>query len=263
MKSYVAILKARFAALFQYRAAALAGMCTQVFWGFILIMIMQAFYSESQGPEPLTLTQTITYIWLVQAFLQFVPWNTDKELEAQVKTGNVAYELVRPLDLYWHWFARLLALRLAPTMVRCIPLFTLAILFFGMSAPVSKEAGFVFIASILLSALLSAAITTLLTISLFWTISGEGIQRLTPHLSVFLMGLIVPLPLFPDWMQPFLNIQPFRAILDIPIRLYTGVIADADAPYYLAFQLFWIAAFVWGGRHFMNKALRRIELQGG
>ena len=36
MIRYLAILKARFAALFQYRAAALAGMCTQMFWGFIL-----------------------------------------------------------------------------------------------------------------------------------------------------------------------------------------------------------------------------------
>ena len=35
-------------------------------------------------------------------------------------------------------------------------------------------------------------------------------------------GLIIPLPLFPDWLQPLLYWQPFRGLADVPYRIYGG-----------------------------------------
>ena len=99
--------------------------------------------------------------------------------------------------------------------------------------------------------------------TLFWTMSGEGIQRILPHLSLLLSGLIVPLPLFPEWMQPLLNVQPLRGIVDIPCRIYTGIIAMSDVPFYLGFQLAWSLVAIVIGRVLMGRALKRIEIQGG
>ena len=39
MRPYLAIVSARFRMLLQYRAAAIAGLWTQVFFGLVLIMI--------------------------------------------------------------------------------------------------------------------------------------------------------------------------------------------------------------------------------
>jgi ABC-2 type transport system permease protein len=263
MKAYLAILKCRFSALFQYRAAALAGLCTQTFWGLIKMMVLTAFFSGTSASQPMTLGQAITFIWLGQALLQLLPWNIDKEVEEQVKTGNVAYELVRPLDLYWLWFARSLAMRLVPTVMRCIPIFVLAGLFFGLEPPHSIASACAFICSLGFSAILSASITTFVIVSLMWTISGEGLQRLLPHIVVFFSGMIVPLPLFPTWMQPFLNIQPFRGIIDIPARIYTGMIPASDAFYYLGFQLIWCMVIIFMGRMLIKRGLKRLVIQGG
>lgn len=263
MKGYLAIFKGRLAALFQYRAAALAGLGTQIFWGIIKVMILTAFFAQSTSAQPISLSQAITFIWLGQALLQLLPWNIDKEIELQVKSGNVAYELIRPLDLYWLWFFRSCAMRVLPTLLRSIPLIILAGLFFDLSRPVSLPAGIAFGCSIVMSTLLSTAITTLVVVSIFWTLSGEGLLRLLPHTVMLLSGMVVPLPLFPNWMQPFLSIQPFRGIIDIPARLYTGVIPSDDAPYYLAFQLLWAVTFLVAGRWLMQKALRQIVIQGG
>lgn len=263
MKAYLAIFKSRLTVLFQYRLAALAGFGTQIFWGLIKVMILQAFYAHSVSPQPLSLAQAITFIWLGQALLQLLPWNIDKDIEAQVKTGNVAYELVRPLDLYWLWFFRSMAIRVIPALMRSLPLILLASLFFGLSAPVSGIAGFWFGISLIFSVFLSSAMTAAVLISLFWTISGEGIQRLLPHFTMLLSGMIVPLPLFPNWMQPFLSLQPFRGIIDIPLRLYTGVIPSHEALYYIGFQFSWFFLFVLLGRWLMHKAIRHIVIQGG
>lgn len=263
MRAYLAIFRARLGTLCQYRIAALAGLGTQVFWGIVKIMILQAFYMHSLSPQPISLEQVITFIWIGQALLQLLPWNFDKEIESQIKTGNVAYELIRPLDIYWLWFYRSMALRFIPTVMRSLPLVLIAAFFFGLTAPVSWQAGSLFSVSVLFSTLLSTAITTAVMITLFWTISGEGIQRLLPHITMLLSGLVVPLPLFPAWMQPFLSLQPLRGIIDIPCRLYTGVIPVSEALYYLGFQLVWLFIFVTGGKWLMHKALRQVIIQGG
>lgn len=263
MKAYAATFKGRLYALFQYRLAAIAGMSTQIFWGIVKMMIFQAFFAQATSPQPITLSQAFTFIWLGQTLLQLLPWSIDKEIEGQIKTGHVAYELVRPLDLYWFWFSKSMAFRLVPTLIRSIPLMLVALLVFEMPLPASAASGVLFFISLLFSLVLSSAMTTLIVISLFWTISGEGILRLLPHVSMILSGMIVPLPLFPEWMQPFLNIQPFRGIIDIPIRLYSGIIPIHGAPYYLAFQLVWFLIFVLLGKWLMNKALKHITIQGG
>ena len=263
MKSYWAILKIRMKVLFQYRMAAFAGIFTQLFWGIIQVMIFQAFYTSVSGREPISLTQAITFIWLGQALLGVLPWTIDKEIEGQIKSGHVAYELIRPLHLYRLWFVRAFAMRFIPTVLRSLPIFVIGGVFLGLAAPVSWAAGGAFFLSVILAFFLSASITTLVIISLFWTISGEGILRLLPHTTILLAGMAVPLPLFPSWMQPFLNIQPFRGIIDIPCRLYTGIIPAGEALYYLGFQLVWAIVFIAWGHKLMKKALRQFVVQGG
>ena len=264
MNGYLAILKIRMKVLLQYRLAAFAGISTQAFWGIIQVMILTAFYQEGKtGSEPITLSQAITFMWLGQALLQILPWNIDKEIEALVRSGNIAYELLRPLHLYTLWFMRSFAMRFIPTLLRVVPIFLLGGLFFGLKAPVSLEAFFLFMLALILSLFVASAITTLIIISLFWTLSGEGIQRLSPHVMLLFSGLIVPLPLFPSWMQPFLDVQPIRCIMDIPCRLYTGVIQASDAAYFLGFQCVWFLLFVLFGKWLLQKALKQFVVQGG
>jgi ABC-2 type transport system permease protein len=263
MKPYFALLKARAAVLFQYRSAALAGIGTQIFWGILTVMILEAFYLNAGASEPLTLEQAIIFIWIVQAFLLMMPWNLDKEIEAQIRSGNVSYELLRPINLYGYWYLRSLAMRFIPTLMRCLPVLFFAAIFYAFPLPVSWAAGIGFIASIALGLLLASAITTLIIISLFWTISGEGIQRLMPHFTVILSGALVPLPLFPEWMQPFLSVQPFRGVLDIPSRIYTGVIPEHEILFYLAFQGLWTLLIVLAGKRLIRRAMKHFVIQGG
>ena len=66
--------------LLQYRAAAIAGFGTQLFWGFIKVMVFVAFFEASSSPQPMTFAQVIVYVWLGQALLALLPWNVDQEI---------------------------------------------------------------------------------------------------------------------------------------------------------------------------------------
>ena len=263
IRPYIALTGARFRALLQYRAAALAGFGTQLFWGLIRVMIFEAFFRSTGASQPMTYSQTVTYLWLIQAMLLLIPWSIDGELRALIRSGGVAYELLRPADLYWFWYSRAFAGRIAPVILRCVPMFVVAGLFFGLQPPVSVAAAGAWFLATVGAVLLSCAITNLLAISLMWTVAGDGIVRLLAVLSTLLSGSIVPLPFFPDWSQPILAFLPFGGLIDTPFRLYTGHIPPDQVLIVVGHQAAWTAALVLLGRGLLSRGTRRLVIQGG
>jgi ABC-2 type transport system permease protein len=271
MNAWLALFSVRFRAQLQYRTAALAGAGTQLFWGFIRIMTLEAFYASGAEHSSLTLEQTITYLWLGQAFLALLPWNHDRELEAHVRSGNVVYEWLRPSDLYALWFARTLAMRAGGAALRSLPILVFAGLLLPFTPlagwalqPPSSAAAFVgFALAMALGIALSAALTTLVHVSLLWTISGQGMAGLVPSLVLVFSGMLVPLPLFPDALQPLLVLLPFPALADVPYRLYIGHLAPRAALPALGAAAFWTLALIAAGRALLARGQRRMIVQGG
>ena len=258
-----AVLRAQFRNLLQYRGAAVGGLITQTFFGLVYIMIYQAVYAGSNASVALTFKQVLTYTWLNQAFFAMQPWSPDAEIRQMIRTGTIAYELTRPCPLYELWFVRALALRSAPTVLRAIPMLAMAYLFFGLRLPSSPVVAACWVASMIAALALSSAITVVLNGSLFWTVSGEGVVLLMPALVLGLSGMNLPLPLYPDWLQPFLAWQPFRGLLDVPARIYAGSISPAHAAAQIASQWGWCLIFVLLGRFLVSRGLRRLSIQGG
>ena len=263
MKAYLAILSSRFLALLQYRAAAIAGVGTQLFFGLVRVMIFDGFYRSSSGPQPMNYDQVVTYIWLGQAMLALTLLAVDNDVAVMIRTGNVAYEMTRPVDLYAFWFARALSGRAAPLVMRAIPIFIIAGLFLGLQPPVSLRAGLMFTVSAFGGLLMASSLVALTTISLLWTISGEGLNRLALPLIFFFSGIGIPLPFFPDWSQPLVAALPFRGLIDTPFRIYLGHLSGQAATAAVLHQLAWIMALVIIGRVILARGLRKLVVQGG
>jgi ABC-2 type transport system permease protein len=244
MKPYLAIFKARFRTMLQYRAAAVAGLCTQIFFGLVMIMIYEAFYRSTDRPQPMTFPQVVSYVWLGQALLALLPWNADTEVKAMVRSGAVAYELCRPIDLYNLWFARAMAWRTAPTILRAMPMAILAMFVLPLIGldewrlhPPTLAGGMAFAGAMVCTLLLSCALTTLTNITLMWTVSADGTVVMLTALVTLFSGMVIPLPLFPDWAQPALMAMPFAGLVDLPYRVYVGNIAPGGIPAVILRQL--------------------------
>lgn len=269
---YLALVGARFRMLLQYRAAAIAGLWTQIVFGLVLLMIYQAFYrSSAPALQPMAFGQVASYVWLGQALLQMLPWNVDVEMRVLMRTGGVAFELCRPVDLYAWWFARAVAQRTAPVMLRAVPMVAFAALVlpalglgeWRLAPPASLAAGAGFGLALVCAVALACAISVLLYIAWLWTTVAEGmVMTLSTAVSMF-SGLLVPLPLLPDWAQPVLRWLPFAGIIDLPARIYSGHVATADLAGVLMRQVGWTAALIALGRHLLARGLRRVVVDGG
>lgn len=251
----------------QYRAAAWAGVCTQFFWGFMYILIYHAFYTSSSAEPPMPYDQLVSYMWLQQAFLAIIMlWWQDGELLANIKNGNVAYELCRPYDLFSFWFVRLLALRVSNVLLRCLPILIVAFFLpkpYNMSMPANMGAAAMFLLSLTLATVLVVAISMFIYILTFITLSQVGSRLIIGVTAEFLSGSVIPVPLMPKVMQTVLNFFPFRYTADLPFRIYSGNIGLQDAVSGILIQLLWILGLLWAGSLAFRKITRRIVIQGG
>ncbi|XEC94365.1 ABC transporter permease [Paenibacillus tarimensis] len=267
MNPYISVWRLRFINGMQYRAAALAGMVTQLFFGFIFIMVFIAFYSNSTGEPPMSLKELVAYIWLQQVFLAFIMlWFRDNELFQLVTTGNIAYELCRPCGIYPFWFAKLLAQRLSAAVLRCFPILTVVFILpepYRLPLPSSPVVLMWSIITLLLGLLVNVAISMLIYISVFWTMSPTGSTLMIGVAGEFLAGMIIPVPLMPLWLQKIAYVLPFRWTADFPFRVYSGHIPQEEVFWGILVQLFWLGILIGFGRWSLKRALRQVVVQGG
>ena len=209
MSAYLAIFRAALLTLLRYRAAALAGLFTQGFWGVLRISMFLACYAglKSGAATPLALEQVVDYVWLGQACFTLMPIRVDANVAAMMKDGTIAYELARPVDLYSWWYVRSVALRLAPVLLRGPPLVALAALLpepWGLRAPHDLGAALCFAAGLLAALALSASLTALLSVITTITVNGDGIARLFALCSWLCSGM-------PPLSHPADRIAPWTA----------------------------------------------------
>ncbi|HEX2927985.1 MAG TPA: ABC transporter permease [Ruminiclostridium sp.] len=267
MKVYFSVFKMRMLNGLQYRTAALAGIATQFFWGFMYIMIYEAFYQNGTAAQPISLNQIIDYVWLQQAFLVFIMlWVRDSELFNLITGGNIAYELCRPCSLYGFWYSKLIAQRVSGALLRCFPILFIAFILpepYGLSAPKSLPAFILFVVTITLGLMVLVSISMLIYISVFATMSPTGSLLVFGVIGDFMSGSIIPIPLMPAWLHDIAYVLPFRLASDLPFRVYSGNISVKEALFSILFQLVWLAVLVLLGRLSMSRILRKVVIQGG
>lgn len=267
MRAYGAIFRIRFINGLQYRAAALAGMATQYAWGFMEILAFTAFYRANPAAFPMSISQTVTYIWMQQAFLaMFFTWFFDGDIFAAITSGSIAYELARPVDLYSRWFTQNVANRLSRAVLRCFPILIVAFLLpepLRMTLPANGLQFALFLCSAALALGVVVSFNMLVYISTFYTLNSMGVRITASVLADFMAGAIVPLPFFPPAFLKVAELLPFAAMQNMPLRIYIGDIAGLDALRGMSLQAFWLLALALAGRLYIKRALKKVIVQGG
>jgi ABC-2 type transport system permease protein len=271
LRPYLAILSARFQLVLQYRAAAIAGFATQCWWGAMKILIFAAFFASSPAAAPMNLAQTVSYVWLGQAFLMFLPWYADPEVSEMVRTGAVAYERLRPVDAWTWWYARAVAWNAARAAPRALfMILTAAVLMplvglghWGLRPPPGAQGLALAAASLIAAALLASTFTVILNVLVALTLTDRGVNTFAAPISIVLSGSLVPLSFFPAPIVPWMRLQPFAGLMDTPFRIWAGALAGLPAIGAIALQLAWTVALALVGRWLLEGAMSRIQVQGG
>lgn len=267
IKKYISFFRLRFSMGLQYRVAALAGIVTQFFWGFMEIMMFRAFCQADPSAFPMSMSATASYVWLQQAFLAFFAvWMMDNEIFDSIVNGNIAYELCRPVNIYSMWFSRNIANRLSRAVLRCFPILAVAAFIphpYGIGAPASVGHFVLFLITLLLGLGVTVSFCMLVYMLTFFTISPQGLRILFTSAVEFLAGAIIPLPFLPDKIGRILELLPFASMQNVSLRIYSGSMDGEAMRRAILLQVFWLAAVTAAGRLLCRAAERQVTVQGG
>lgn len=206
---------------------------------------------------------TLTYTWLGQGAIMVVHLWAWTELGLRVRTGDIATDLARPVDVQGYWLAQDLGRAGYQLLARGIPPFLVGAIFFDLRLPQQAVTVPLFAVSLTLAVTVSFAIRFLGNLSAFWLLDFRGVNVLIGVATMFLGGFVIPLAFFPGWAEPWLRALPFAAIVQAPIDIFLEQRTGAAAVAVLAVQALWAVVLLGAGRRVLGRATRKLVVQGG
>ena len=267
MRKYYGFFKLRFATGIQYRMASVTALTTQLIWGLMECLAYKAVAEASGGSMPMDYSSIVQYIWLKEAlYVFFNTWSSDNELFSMITSGDIAYELCRPLSIYSMWFSRITGARIAETLLRCVPVLICAFLMprpYRMTLPASGAAFMFFLAALFLALGITITFCMLVYMLCFFTIAPQGWRMVLTGAVEFLSGNVIPLPFFPKKYLFLVELSPFAYMQNVPFRIYSGDLAGSGIYPYILKQIFWLTALLAAGTALWKCAEKRMVIQGG
>ena len=263
MKAYLSVFRMRWRMELQYRGAVVGGVLCQMFFGLILIALYRALYQSK--PQTMPIESVATYVWLQQAFFRML-LASDGDLLDKIRTGSIAYDLCRPLQLYGYYYVRVMAQKSLGSLLRAAPMLLFAALLpagWGILPPVSLPAFLAGLTGLTLGLLCVCALENITMAFTMRTLDSRGVQAMLNLLMMTLSGNILPLTLFPDSWQKVITLLPYAQLLDAPIRLYTGQWPLSEVPRVLSTQCVWILLLTAFGLLLWRQNQKRLVIQGG
>jgi len=266
MRTYGQLARAGFRRQATYRLAMLAGLVTNIVFGFIRAAILFAAVDSAGGTLAGYTRDTIsTYVWLSQGLIGAVAigGTGPSELADRIRNGDVAVDFTRPVDIQGSYLAADLGRAAFTFLPRGLPTVLVGTLTVGLALPSSVWPYLLGLVSVILAVSISFLCGYAVSILGFWLVETRGVRSLYMVSSSFLAGLFVPVGLFPDWLSSLALATPFPSILQVPIDIISGHVIGMEAVKTVAVQCFWVALTCLVGRALTGAGRHKLEVQGG
>lgn len=246
-----------------YRVANLAGLVTNLFFGLLRVSVMTALYGAQTRVQDVPLQAAITFTGLSQALISFLWLFGWTDLMKTVDSGDVASDLLKPLDLFQLWFARELGRSLVNLVARGLPIMLVYAVIMPITAPSDLAQWLAVAVSACLAFVVSFGWRFLVNLAAFWTPNAIGVGRFAFTLSLFLSGFFMPLRFFPDWFVALCRLTPFPSMVNTVVEAFLGVLTGPALMQALAVQAAWAAGLTLACYAALRAGVRRLVIQGG
>src|SRR5438309_803440 len=173
-----------------YRTANLAGLATNCCFGYLRAVVLLAVYQGRSSVAGYAPNEVVSFVWITQALLMVVALWGWWEVEETIRSGDVVADLAKPFSYLGFWLARDYGRALCYIVYRCIPIFVVAQLTFGIRWPTSPLTWLALAISVWLAVTVSFAWRFLINVAAFWTTDARGLGNMLGSVVALLSGLI-------------------------------------------------------------------------
>ncbi len=263
MLKYLALTRLAIQRQFIYRAATLAGLATNFFFGLLRAAVMVALFGARPQVAGMSVRDAITYTGIAQACIAYLSLFSWYEIIRSVDSGQVGADLLKPMNYFLFWGAQDLGRALVNLTLRGLTIMAFYAVVFGISVPDSPAQWIALLISLSLTWTISFAWRFLINLSAFWSPNALGICRLLFTLSMFMSGFLMPLRFLPDWFVRLCDLTPFPSMVNTLIEVYLGLLKGSQVTQALFTQAAWALGLILVGQLVLRSGLRRLVIQGG
>ncbi|RQW96401.1 antibiotic ABC transporter permease [Micromonospora chalcea] len=261
MRAYRSMARMALKSLLAYQTSFLFGMLASAFGVLSMLYLWRS--ALAAGPrQGFDWPQMKAYLLVAFVVGSLVSSYTDYRMANRIQQGDVAMDLVRPVDYQWSRLAESVGFAVYEAGTAIVVVLAAAAIFGGMSPP-DRDTLPLFILSALLVLPLRFGIVYLSGLLVFWTQNYVGVQAARIALITLFSGALVPLAFLPEWMRVIATYLPFVGMASTPALLYTGSLEGSDATTAVLVQAAWAVALWWLARLMWSAAARKLTVHGG
>ncbi|HEY4441889.1 MAG TPA: ABC-2 family transporter protein [Candidatus Elarobacter sp.] len=228
---------------------------------YLLRMVWTALYAHNTHPQELSRHAIITYSAV--ALLMGIVMDIDqtRALHDKLHDGSIATDFMKPIIVPLYFFADGTGEVLFHA-VLLIPATLIALLIFHIIVPPAPVLA-AFALSFLLGYVVGFFVNFILNCIAFWTLEISAVQLIVTWLTDLFGGELIPLILFPAFLQNFVYALPFAAMFSTPLLIYVGVIHPDRYAEVMGLQVLWIVVLAALSAVMWRAGARRVVVQGG
>ena len=235
---------------------------------FAMLSLWRTIYAGNERAgehNGFTREQMIFYYLLVAVVDVFTAVNEDDwQIAADIREGNISQFLLKPMDYLWFRLALFFSGRIAFIAMAAVPLAVFIFCFRQYFLPPPDMGTFgIFLASLVLTALLQFFISFAMAMLAFWLLEISTLIFILFAFEYLASGHLFPLDVLPAGVKQLLFLTPFPYQLYFPIQIYMGKVAGSGLWSGLLIQFLWVLAAYGFARFMWGRGVKKYSAFGG
>lgn len=263
MRLFFELIRRSFQRQMTYRAATLAGLATNFFFGVLRASVLIALYGARKEVAGIDIQGAVTYTAISQAAIGVMSLFSWYDLMNTVYSGAVASDLLKPMNYFRYWLAQDLGRAIHQLFLRGIPIILAYAIFFRITVPHGWTQSCGLAITLTLAWMISFSFRFCVNLTSFWIPNALGIIRFAFILMWFFSGFIMPMQFYPAWFYKLSLLTPFPYMINSVVEVYLGLTKGTDLLSSILAQLVWIVILTGVGRLILKAGVKRLVILGG
>ncbi|RKS80266.1 ABC-2 type transport system permease protein [Motilibacter peucedani] len=260
--AYRALARAALRSLLAYQVTFLFGVLASVFSALAMLYLWHAVLGSSATSQGFDWPHMKAYLLVAFAAGSLPSSWVDYRMAFRIQRGEVALDLVRPVDYQAARFAEAVGFAVYELGTALVVVAVAAVAFGGIPGPPLGTLPLL-VLSVLLVLPLRFGIVYASAMAVFWTQNYVGVQAGRVALVSLFSGALVPLAFLPHWLHVLAAALPFAGMASTPALLFAGELDGRAAVVAVAVQAAWTVALWLGTRALWSAASRQLTVHGG
>lgn len=228
---------------------------------YLLRMVWVALYARNTAPSELPLHAIITYSTVALLMGLVMDIDQTRALHDKLHDGSIATDFMKPISVPLYLFADGSGEVLFHGAL-IVPSLLLALFIVHIDVP-PVSVLLAFFASFVLGYLVGFCVNFILNMIAFWTLEIHAARMIVTWVTDLFGGEIIPLVIFPPFLQRIAFGLPFAAMFSTPLLIYVRVIGPGRYLEAIGLQAFWLAVLALVATAMWRAGANRVVVQGG